>query len=144
MPQPKVEMYTETPELLRRFEFAFACETEWLAKNEQQMLAYISGQTSLPWSYLTFFTQGHTIPCREISEVDEQFTSMLLAKPDEAPTISFPMVGGDPVNLLWMIPLTENELHFAQTHSSVNLVQKAAKGLAYWIFNGGSKFSASR
>ncbi|WP_312113374.1 suppressor of fused domain protein [Brevibacillus reuszeri] len=144
LPQPKVEQYIETPELLRRFEFAFACETEWLAKNEQHLLAYISGQTSLPWSYLTFLAKGHTIPCREISEVDERFTSMLLAKPDGAPDISFPVIGGDPVNLLWMIPITEDELHFAQTHSSVNLVQNAAEDLEYWIFDGGSKFSASR
>lgn len=144
LPQPKVEQYTGTPELLRRFEFAFACETEWLAKNEQHLLAYISGQTSLPWSYLTFLAKGHTIPCREISEVDERFTSMLLAKPEGAPDISFPVIGGDPVNLLWMIPITEDELHFAQTHSSVNLVQKAAEDPEYWIFDGGSKFSARR
>ncbi|NOU56944.1 suppressor of fused domain protein [Brevibacillus borstelensis] len=139
LPQPKVEQYTETPEQLRRFELAFACETEWLAKNEKQMLQYISGQTSLPWSSLTFFARGHTIPCREIGQIHERFTSVLLAQPANAPAISFPDMGEDPVNLLWMIPITDEERQFAENHGSEALIQRSA-GKDLLVFNGECKF----
>lgn len=143
VPQPKVEQYTEPPERLRRFELAFACESHWLAKNESQLLAYISGQTSLPWSYLTFLAQGHTIPCQEISQVNNLFTSILLAKPENAPAIPFPLVAGDPVNVLWMIPITSREQQFAETNGSEQLISKSIGDRANeWIFNGEPKFLA--
>lgn len=143
VPQPKVEQYTETPERLRRFELAFACESHWLAKNESQLLAYISGQTSLPWSYLTFLAQGHTIPCQEIIQVNNLFTSILLAKPENAPAIPFPLVAGDPVNVLWMIPITSREQQFAETNGSEQLISKSIGDRANeWIFNGEPKFLA--
>ncbi|USG66884.1 suppressor of fused domain protein [Brevibacillus ruminantium] len=139
LPQPKVEQYTETPEQLRRFELAFACETSWLAKNEKPMLQYISSQTSLPWSYLTFLARGHTIPCQEISQICERFTAVLLAQPVEAPTVSFPTTDGDPINLLWLVPLTDAERELAMELGSEQLVERAA-GKETLIFNGEPKF----
>lgn len=140
--QPKVEMYTEEPEHLRRFELAFACKTEWLAKNEKQLLSYISAQTSLPWSYMTFLAQGHTIPCQEINQVDSRFSSMLLAQPEGAPNIPFPLVAGDSVNLLWMIPITSKEQQYAERQGSEQLIQHSTGDGSDWIFNGESKFMA--
>ncbi|WHX30141.1 suppressor of fused domain protein [Brevibacillus agri] len=140
VPQPKVEQYTESPERLRRFELAFACETKWLAENEQQLLSYISGQTSLPWSYLTFLAQGHTIPCQEISQIDSRFTAMLLAQPEHAPAIPFADVYGDPVNLLWMIPLTQQERQFAEANGTEALIRLAAGTTDEWIFNRNEKW----
>ncbi|MFA4169473.1 suppressor of fused domain protein [Brevibacillus sp. BD137] len=138
--QPKVEQFTEEPEQLRRFELAFACETKWLAQNEQHLLAYVSGQTSLPWSYMTFLAQGHTIPCQEISQINSRFSSMLLAKPEDAPRIPLPLMAGDPVNLLWMIPITAEEQQYAEMHGSEQLLQHSAGDGASWIFNGVAKF----
>lgn len=143
LPQPKVEQYTEKPELLRRFELAFAFETSSLARHEKEILSYISGQTSLPWSYLTFLAHGHTLPCREIGQADDRFASVLLAKPENAPAIAFHDKSGDPVQLLWMIPLTDAELGFAKEHGSASLLERIDGGSQMWVFDGKPKFLGS-
>ncbi|MGK5652559.1 suppressor of fused domain protein [Brevibacillus formosus] len=107
------------------------------------MLSYISGQTSLPWSYLTFLAHGHTIPCRELSKINSRFTSFLLAQPANAPAIPFPRIGDDPVNVLWMIPITSEEQQFAETHGSEQLLARAGGDRKDWIFNGEPKFSGT-
>ncbi|MFL1675005.1 suppressor of fused domain protein [Paenibacillus dendritiformis] len=140
LPQPKVEQYTETPELLRRFEFAFACDSRWLAEQGKPMLQYISGQANLPWTYLTFVANGHTIPCGEIGLSHERFTAVALAQPPHAPAIALPQIGGDPVNLLWMIPITEEERHYAEEEGTERLFERASAP-EEWIFNGEAKFS---
>ncbi|WP_371378741.1 suppressor of fused domain protein [Sporomusa aerivorans] len=139
LPQPKVEQYADQPELLRRFEFAFAIESEWLSKNERQMLRYISSQTSLPWSNLIFLADGHTIPCKEVSTIKNNFEFVLLSKPEAAPRINLPSINGDTINLLWIIPITPKERNYAEKNGSDKLIAKS-KDKSHWIFNGKSKF----
>lgn len=139
LPQPKVEQYTEQPELYRRFEFAFAIESEWLSKNEKQILRYISAQTSLPWANLTFLAASHTIPCKEIKSIQRNFEFILLSKPESAPQVNLPLMNGDMVNLLWIVPITAKERKYAEENGSEQLIANQ-KDNDYWIFNGKSKF----
>jgi hypothetical protein len=145
IPQPKVEMYYEEPKEHRRFEFGFAIETEVLNKNKNGILSYIIGQTSLPWSCLTWLGHGHTLPCDQIWPSSEEFPFILLIssnKADNLPIIDLSSHGEDTVNLLWMVPITRLEQQYAEDHGSESLIKNCSKDEDdLWVFRGNSKFS---
>lgn len=144
VPQPKVEQYLEEPDLHRRFEFAFAIETDLLKRNESGILRYISAQTGLPWAYQTWLGHGHTIPCDQIWPDEREFSSVLLLNSnsrDDLPRINFPQYRGDRVNLLWIVPITEEERAFAQSNSSDKLLEKHDESNPIWLFNRKAKFA---
>ena len=112
--QPVVEQYwSQEPEKHRRMELAFAAregipEDRWMAA-----LGRVSGMTTLPWGEITCLGQGHTVAC---GESIPGFPALLLldqrrlegtAAPD------FPPVMGEPVSLLWAIPITQEEYDLA-------------------------------
>ncbi|MVP02434.1 suppressor of fused domain protein [Paenibacillus lutrae] len=138
-PQPKVELYSETPEQLRRFELAFAIEEEWLSRNEMKLLQYISAQTNLPWSHMTFLAEGHTIPCEEISSIDSAFDYVLMTRPADAPQMDYPNLTNERVNVLWLVPITAAERRHAEEFSSEDLMKRAGSA-KLWIFDGTPKF----
>ena len=114
---PVVEQYwSQEPEKHRRMELAFAAregipEDRWMAA-----LGRISGMTNLPWGEITCLGQGHTVAC---GESIPGFPALLLldqrrlegtAAPD------FPPVMGEPVSLLWAIPITQEEYDLSLIH----------------------------
>jgi hypothetical protein len=145
IPQPKVEMYYEEPKEFRRFEFGFAIETEVLNKNKNGILSYISAQTSLPWSCLTCLGHGHTIPCDQIWQSSKEFPFILLIssnKTNNLPIIDLPSHGEDPVNLLWMVPITSVEQKYAEDNDSEALIRNYSKDIDnLWVFRGNNKFN---
>ncbi|WP_203362057.1 suppressor of fused domain protein [Bacillus sp. REN10] len=141
--QPQVELYVEEPDKYRRFELALAIPTTLLKKNEQGILQYISAQTSVPWHFITFLAHGHTLVCDEFQTDQEHFSAILLANaPKTSQKISLEPFRGDDINLLWMIPLTEKEYHYAMEHGSEQLLEqmKAEEQETWWMFNGRTKF----
>ncbi|WP_055668651.1 suppressor of fused domain protein [Desnuesiella massiliensis] len=145
IPQPKVEMYYEEPEQYRRFELGFAMKTELFNKNKNGILAYVSGQTSLPWDCQTWLGHGHTIPCDQIWPDSREFPFILLLSDNEVnnvPTVNFPLNKEDVINLLWMVPITSEERMFAEDKGSEALIEKYSRNREdLWVFKGNSKFN---
>ena len=121
-PMPGVEMTFDDPGPLQRIELAMGIDPRLADASALQRIGqYISGQSSYPWRRYTFFGEGHTLPCDSIPVGPSgiAFTSALFVRsPRGAPSVSLPGCRGDPVNLLWMVPITQRELAVAKEQGS--------------------------
>lgn len=124
-PQPVAEMYVEDAAQHRRFEMA-ACFSSTVADELIMKLAdYIAAQSDFPWRQFTFLAHGHTIGC-DTFESDPtlyEHSALLLVKdPAGAPRFELPTMNGDPVSLLWLVPITQSERELAQEEGSKGLL----------------------
>jgi hypothetical protein len=121
-PQPNVEMSTAGPELLRRIELGVVLPARWPDDAVTRFAGYMSGQTGLPWNKYTWFGPGHTIPCD--SWQNRSFAFALL-QPDHpaVPTPTLEPQFGDPVNILWLVPISAVEQQMAVDDGSERLIQ---------------------
>jgi hypothetical protein len=111
-PQPDVEMATETPEQLRRIELGAVLPGTWSEKAVQRFASYASGQSNLPWNNYTWLGPGHTLPCD--SWQNPSHTAALLEHEHSgASRIALEKLFGDPVNVLWFVPISEEERRVA-------------------------------
>ncbi len=122
IPQPKVELYVENPEEYRRIELGFVIKTELLDKNRDGILRYISAQTTMPWSKLSWLGEGHTIPCDQLSDIAESYTHIMLVQANHYVDIHYPIYWNDKVNLLWMVPISDDDLVMAKSNGSSSLI----------------------
>lgn len=121
-PQPQVESLLEQPRSLQRIELAMALPEGTPQVRLDKYLRFLSGQAALPWKKLVFLAHGHTIACDVFQQDPDvpDYSSVLLYGQQhldkESVRIEMPLIEGDPVNLLWMVPLYENERKYlAQT-----------------------------
>ena len=101
-----------------------------------EIMGYLSGQTNLPWNRHTWLGEGHTIPCDALSRArqDSAFTAVLLVRrPTGAPVIELPDFRGDPVSLLWAVPITEPERALAMDSGSAALLERLDRAGAGWM-----------
>ncbi len=126
-PQPTVERYTENARDLRRIELAIAVENPADAGALAELLATVS---AMPWRQFVWLGSGHTLRAGSLPKsIGDRFTSLLFhAQPGGAPRIHLPVERGDPVNLLWLIPITEAERELAESESSEVLVRRLFNG----------------
>jgi hypothetical protein len=132
-PMPKVEMTFEDPAPHRRMELGLGIDRS-LATPEvvTQCVQYLSAQSNLPWTYYSWLGEGHTVQC-DPSPVGGDFSAMVLStRPSGAPEISMPSYCGDPVNLLWMTPITPAESKLAQDENSGVLLSRLATCGPLW------------
>jgi hypothetical protein len=122
-PQPNVEMSMDDPAPARRMELAAMLPKQWDENAINSFGSYLSGQSKLPWNRYTWLGNGHTIPCD--SWKNPKYTAALLCtrNPGEL-AIDLGSQFGDPVNLLWFLPITEREREFAVANSSAALLRK--------------------
>jgi len=78
---------------------------------------WLSGQTNYPWSYYTWLGDGHTIPCDGWANPRFEFAALHVAT-DPRLVPQLPSILGDPVNLLWVVPITEQERESALNEST--------------------------
>ena len=108
LPMPAVEQYyEEKPGDFRRIELGFAVTEE---KQEvcTKMYSFLSAISNMPWEEVTFLGHGHTIPC----DVIEGFVAVWLLDARVMPEIvspTYPTFRGDCINLLWAVPLKQEE-----------------------------------
>jgi hypothetical protein len=125
-PQPSVETYTEDPASYRRIELGMCLGSAWPASAVEKVMHYLSGQTGYPWHFYSWLGHGHTFPCDAIPNGGDGalFPFVLLQKEltNEGPVL-LPEYRGDPVSLLWMIPITQAERDFAMECGSDRLVR---------------------
>lgn len=108
LPMPQVEQYfPDETSAFRRMELGFAA-AEAQKDVCMRMYSYISAVSRIPWQEISFLGHGHTIPCDAI----EGFTAVWLLNSRLLPQLeapSYPDFMGDKVNLLWLVPLKEEE-----------------------------------
>ncbi len=115
-PQPGVELVAEDPIALRRIELAAAFDPECPSDEVLAFGRYLSAQSGYPWVQGTWLGEGHSLPCDSVPPAlgGPAFGAVLLtAHPAGAPRIDLPAVWGDPILLLWMIPITPEERELA-------------------------------
>ena len=124
-PMPKVELAFEDPQPHRRIELGFAFERNMVDDGMiRDAVAYMSGQSNLPWHFYTWLGVGHTVQCEPCPAGGEFAAVVLVKDPRGAPAIAMPTYRGDPVNLLWMTPITTAEWKVAQERSSGEVLKR--------------------
>ena len=109
--QPMVEsFYQERTADFSRSELGFACTKEQEAIF-MPVLQQIADAASLPWNRITSLGHGHTIPLDGV----EGFPAMWLLNdnlltPGDSPR--YEDAFGERVNLLWLVPVTQEEYSF--------------------------------
>lgn len=122
-PQPNVEMSVKEPLPHRRFEMAVVLPATWSEESIGEMGSYISGQCRYPWNGYgyTWFGHGHTVHCDRWQ--NPKFNHALLMNSHPAvPQPFFDNVFDEPVNLLWLLPITEPERDLAVKQTSAELL----------------------
>ena len=111
IPMPNVEIeYHEQYGDYRRIELGFAC-TEKHKELMKMMLGVVSGLSNMPWEALTYLGHGHTVPFSNIKgyEYILLLSDRRLAKEE---SIKYEPFMGEPINLLWIKPITTKEYNF--------------------------------
>jgi len=133
--QPMVEQYHENPRPHRRIELAAGIRAP--GESDEAIMAigqYISGQSGYPWARFSWLGDFHTLACD--SWPDKRFPAVALLKafPSAPAAIQLPAFRGDPVNVLWMIGITDAEWKFAQQESTQRLVEMLVRKGVGWAF----------
>ena len=121
-PQPRVEMFTEQPELLRRIELGVVLPARWTDDAVKRFASYMSGQSGLPWNRYSWLGSGHTIPCDSWENASFSFALLQPSHP-AVPTPTLEPLFGDPINILWFVPISAAEQQTAVNHGSKELTQ---------------------
>ncbi|MBQ9695787.1 MAG: suppressor of fused domain protein [Oscillospiraceae bacterium] len=139
LPMPKTELtYLEKTPQHCRTELGFAAREHFFGLPEQ-MAPRISAAANAPWEMLSMLDHGHMIDIADIPG----FPEMLLVDPRRTPGMEcpeYPGFWGCRINLLWMVPVTAEEIAFAEKHGSAALLDKASDKTRLHIFDGAPKF----
>lgn len=122
-PQPAVELFSDTPGLYRRIELAIKLTHHQDANPETQNKTIelatqrLSGLANYPWMQFTWLGPGHT--CAFPNVVPECASALLVHQaqyfPNQSVSETTNTYRNDPVNLLWMVPITESQQQGLQT-----------------------------
>lgn len=107
-PVPAVERSVEDASRSRRIELGMALPLDADEELVKTAGDYVAWQTSVPWKQRTWLGHGHTIPCKELEAVGYPAVGLLAASQSTYP-IELPPFDGDPVTLLWLVPLSADE-----------------------------------
>jgi hypothetical protein len=112
-PQPKVEFIADNCRPFRRIELGVVLQSGLEQEKVDAFGSYISGQANLPWTRDTWLGHGHSIPCDALKGTP--YTAVILARSEQfGPRVVLEAYEGDPVSLLWMVPVTQGELDEAK------------------------------
>jgi hypothetical protein len=124
-PQPRVELAYTDPTPHRRVELALAMDPALVDAGKGAIITWLGSQGRFPWHFRTFLGTGHTMPCDGLprSAVAAAFNSQLWLKdPPGVPAARFPDFRGDPVSVLWGLPITSAERDLAEKSGSASLL----------------------
>jgi hypothetical protein len=140
LPQPMVEMNTQTPTDLRRIELAIALPAAATQLQIDTAKQNISRLAAYPWSQFTWLGAGHT--CSFVG-IRPECNSAILIDDSVIRTSSHPMANGsqiegfrgDKVNLLWIFPVTNADQQGMQTGSvtAAKISNRAIEASSEWL-----------
>ena len=140
-PQPTIEQYTEDPSPYRRIELGLAIDASLAPDDARALASWLSAQSALPWEQHTWLGPGHTIgfgpdapDLVPAGPTGTPFSAFLLhPSPPGVPSLQFPPLRGDPITLLWAIPITSSERALSQSQGSGEIVDRLAAAGHTWI-----------
>ncbi len=136
-PQPLVEMYVpDAPEQIWRVELGVCLAEGYDDAAVEGMMRYLSGQSNFPWARGSWLGEGHTILCDAVppNTSGPPFEATLLTRwPPQGPQVRLPSYRGDPLSLLWFLPITESERRFAMEQGSEALFRRLEAAGHGWI-----------
>ena len=110
-PQPAVEMFVDQPAQFRRIELALLMNRTGDPSVLKDVMQQISGLSGYPWQHFTWLRSGHTVAfsCGQFTAalLVEDVQGSRIADVEAVPLDTF---REDPVNLLWMLPITADQL----------------------------------
>ncbi|KRT16051.1 hypothetical protein ASU31_11155 [Pedobacter ginsenosidimutans] len=123
LPMPVVEMYSENPNQINRIELGLILKSGLMQSELDKIGNWISGQADIPWKRITWMGNGHTITFKEFKNT--KITSVILVRDlNVLPKLELNDYRGSSVNVLWMIPITENERNHVIENGSEPLIEK--------------------
>ena len=137
--QPQIEVHIRGAEQHRRIEFGFAARSDLAEHVKMQAYNCFMALAKYIYQDRTFFAHGHTNTWEGIPG----FPAFLFINARALRGLEAPEYGeflGDPVNLLWAVPVTQQEYDFT-VQNGVNAILERAKNLSrIHIFDGMPKF----
>jgi len=114
-PQPAVELFNDQPYLLRRIELAMELPISITEKPEEleAVKRQLSSLAGYPWRNFTWLGAGHT--CQLTGVAQNHDTALLVSDSDFSMNVlsdeterfeRLKNVFGDPINLLWLLPIS--------------------------------------
>ncbi len=136
-PQPFVEMYVpDAPEQVWRVEFGLCLSDVYDDEAVEAVMRYLSGQSNYPWLRGSWLGEGHTFPCDAIpaDAAGPPFPACLLTRsPPQGPQLRLPSYRGDPLGLLWFLPITESERALAMEQGGEDLLRRLGAAGNGWV-----------
>jgi len=128
-PQPAVENAVTEPKDMRRIELAVCLPASTSQETVNAVAQYISGQSGFPWHAYTWLGSGHTMPADVFVQLSaNRFGFALLTNQmPELPSLHLRTFRGDPVSILWFLPISESERTFAMNNGSQSLLRRLAE-----------------
>lgn len=126
-PMPRADEASEQPRQVRRVELGLAVgpETEL---DEQAVLNYLCAHANLPWERIAFLGHGHVLGATGLfkgSSLAGKFPAALLCRElDDGAKLDLPDLMNDPVGLLWIVPITKEELEWAEASGTDALIEE--------------------
>ena len=140
-PQPAVEMHVENPGDCRRIELAVCLPSSSSPEQVHAVAGYLSGQSGFPWNYYTWLGRGHTMPADVFAQLSGNRFPFALLSTDlpDVPRLQLPPFRGDPVSVLWLLPISEHERGIAMEDGSQALLDRFAEAGVMGIASFGRK-----
>lgn len=138
-PQPSIERYVRGAQNHRRIEFGFAAVDA--LSDSVKMEAYNCFMALAKYIYRdgTFFVHGHTNTWDGIAG----FHAFLFLNPRAVRGLESPAYkdyAGEPINLLWAVPITEKEYRYTVEKGCNALLERCSDLSRVHIFDGKPKF----
>jgi len=107
-PQPKIEMYFENTSDVNRIELGVIIKSALNNDQVNKIASSISGMTAIPWDYVTFLAEGHTVGFQ--TGVNEKFNfGILTNKLKVLPEVKLPQYRESNTTFLWVVPISSRE-----------------------------------
>jgi hypothetical protein len=125
-PQPNVELYDPSAwQSMPRIELGMVLRGGIGAEAIKRFMGYLSGQAGYPWWKSTWLSHGHSMPCDALKGTP--YTHVLLANSKVfGPYVELDDQDDVPVWLLWMVPVTPEELQVAKEKRSDTVLSKVS------------------
>jgi hypothetical protein len=125
-PHPNVELYDPDEwKSLPRTELGVVLQGGIGKDALEEFMGYLSGQAGYPWAKFTWLGHGHSIPCDALKGTP--YTHVILANSRVfGPRVELGDPDGLPVWLLWMVPVTPEELQAAKVKGSDTILSKVS------------------
>ena len=111
-PQPFVEMHVEDPQNFRRIELAIQLDGPLTDVAKTKIVKQLGGLAALPWKNWTWLGNQHTCSFEALTSVlGEHVRTVRVERAGSSPAtvgrmINLPDFREDPVNLLWLVPIS--------------------------------------